>query len=205
MWSKRGFHELAKQVFTRNRRYDELSQTIHEHLEEKIANLIDRGMTREQAENAGRREFGNLTRIEESSREVWQWPTLESALADVRFVLRQLLRSPGFTITAVTTLGLGIAVYATMFSLVSAFFYHIFPAAIPKISWSQPRSILTRHFRQARIRFRRPTISSGRATSISSLNSPPRMKVGRAVCPVPRPTGACSWPHLLLEQGPPGN
>lgn len=121
-----------KQVFTRNRRYDELSQTIHEHLEEKIANLIDQGMTREQAENAGRREFGNLTRIEESSREVWQWPTLESALADVRFALRQLLRSPGFTITAVTTLGLGIAVYATMFSLVSAFLLPHLPGRDPQ-------------------------------------------------------------------------
>ncbi len=50
-----------KQLFTRRRRYDELSETIREHLDEKIADLMDRGMTREQAERAARREFGNVT------------------------------------------------------------------------------------------------------------------------------------------------
>ena len=80
-----------RQLFSRRRRYEELSQSIHEHLEEKIADLIDRGMTPEHAEQAALREFGNVTQIEERSREVWQWPTLESALADIRFAFRQLL------------------------------------------------------------------------------------------------------------------
>jgi hypothetical protein len=49
-----------KQLFScRHRRYDELSESIREHLEEKIGNLMDRGMTREQAEHTARREFGN--------------------------------------------------------------------------------------------------------------------------------------------------
>ena len=63
-----------RQLFSRRRRYDELSESIREHLDEKIADLMDRGMTREEAERAARREFGNVTRIEERSREVWQWP-----------------------------------------------------------------------------------------------------------------------------------
>ena len=121
-----------RQLFSRRRRYDELSQSIHEHLEEKIADLIDRGMTQEQAEQAALRAFGNVTLIEERSREVWQWPTLESALADIRFAFRQLLRSPAFTVTAVTTLALGIAVNATMFSLVSAFLLPHLPGRNPQ-------------------------------------------------------------------------
>src|SRR5689334_9967989 len=79
-----------KHLFSRRRRYDELSASIREHLDEKIADLIDRGMTREQAEQTARREFGNVTRIEESSREVWQWITLESIIADLRYTFRQL-------------------------------------------------------------------------------------------------------------------
>ena len=112
--------DWLRQLISRRHRYDELSETIREHLDEKIADLMDRGMTREQAEQAARRDFGNVTVIEERSREVWQWPTAESIAADARFALRQLINSPGFTITAVLTLALGIAVNGTIFSLVSA-------------------------------------------------------------------------------------
>jgi hypothetical protein len=54
-----------KQLFIRHRRHDELSASIREHLDEKIADLVDRGMTREKAERTARREFGNVTLIEE--------------------------------------------------------------------------------------------------------------------------------------------
>ena len=87
-----------RQLFSRRRRYHELSESIREHLDEKIADLTDRGMTRVEAERIARREFGNVTRIEESSREVWQWSTLESILADLRYTLRQLSSVPSHII-----------------------------------------------------------------------------------------------------------
>lgn len=106
-----------EQVFSRRRRYDELSETIREHLDEKIADLMDHGMSREQAEQAARREFGNVTRIEERSREVWQWPKWESLWADVRFAFRQLLKTPTITSIAVLTLVLGIGANTAIFTL----------------------------------------------------------------------------------------
>jgi predicted permease len=109
-----------RHLFSRRRRYDELSESIREHLEEKVADLMDGGMVREQAEHAARREFGNVALIEEHSREVWQWPTLESAIADIRFALRQLMKSPGFTVTAMLTLALGIGVNVAVFSVIDA-------------------------------------------------------------------------------------
>ena len=118
------------QLFSRRRRYDELSESIREHLDEKIADLMDRGTTREQAESAARRGFGNLMRIEERSREVWQWPTLESIWADVRIALRQLRRSPGFAIAAVLTLALAIGANAVVFAVLNGLVLR--PLNVPK-------------------------------------------------------------------------
>jgi len=105
-----------KQMFTRRHRYDELSESIREHVDEKIADLMDRGMTQEQAESTARREFGNVTRIEERSREVWQWPSIENLLHDLRFSIRMLRRNPGFTAVILLSLSLGVAATSTIFS-----------------------------------------------------------------------------------------
>jgi predicted permease len=120
------------QLFSRRRRYEDLSVSIHEHIGERADELVDEGMARAEAEKAARREFGNVCLIEQRSREAWQWPTVESILADVRFALRQLIKSPGFTLTAVITLALGIAVNATMFSMVSAFLMPHLPGREPQ-------------------------------------------------------------------------
>lgn len=109
-----------RELFRHHRRYDEVSEQIREHLEEKIADLMDSGMTRTEAEHTAHHEFGNVTLIEERSREVWQWPTVESAVADIRFALHQLIKSPGFTVTSMLTLALGIGVNVAVFSVVDA-------------------------------------------------------------------------------------
>src|ERR1700676_137370 len=107
-----------REVFRRHRRYDELSEQIREHLEEKIADLMDSGMTRTEAEHTARREFGNVTVIEERSREVWQLPALESILADLRYTFRQFRRAPGFAVAAIVVLALGIGASVAIFAFV---------------------------------------------------------------------------------------
>jgi macrolide transport system ATP-binding/permease protein len=119
------------QLFSRRRRLDELSESIREHLEEKIANLTERGMTRKEAEQTARREFGNVTLIEERSREVWQWPALESIIADLRYTLRQVRRAPGFAVTAIIVLALGIGASVAIFAFVDAALLEPLPYADP--------------------------------------------------------------------------
>ncbi len=96
-----------KRFYSRNRRYDDIAISIREHVDERTEELMEDGMPREEAAKKARREFGNVTVIAERSRQVWQWPTLESIWADVRFSLHQLRKSPGFAITAILTLALG--------------------------------------------------------------------------------------------------
>src|SRR5947207_11286189 len=108
-----------KQLFSRRRLYGDLSEEIREHLEEKIDELVAGGMPRKEAAAIARREFGNVTLIEEDSRTVWRWPSLEDFFMDVRYGLRMLAKSPIFTVVAVLTLGFGIGLNTTLFSVVN--------------------------------------------------------------------------------------
>ena len=69
-----------KQLFSRRRLYSDLSTEIREHLDEKVEELVADGMSREDATRAARREFGNVTLLEQRSREVWQWPSEEQSV-----------------------------------------------------------------------------------------------------------------------------
>ena len=109
-----------RQLFSRRRRYNDLSISIHQHMEEKIDELMEDGMSREQATRTARREFGNVALLEQRSREVWQWPPMESILADVKFTFRRLRKSPGFAATVLLTLAIGIGANTAVFSVVNA-------------------------------------------------------------------------------------
>src|SRR5580658_8346089 len=109
-----------KQLFSRRRRYDDLSASIQEHIEERTEELIAEGMSPRVAGQTARREFGNVTLLQERSREVWQWQRLESLLADLKHVFRRLARSPGFAITVVLTLAIGIGANTAVFSVLNS-------------------------------------------------------------------------------------
>jgi predicted permease len=120
------------QLFSRARRYDDVSASIREHIEERTEELVDEGMERAQAGQRARREFGNVTLIEERSREVWQWARLESIGADLKLVMRRLRRSPGFATTVVLTLAIGIGANTAVFSVLNSVLIRPLPYAEPQ-------------------------------------------------------------------------
>ncbi len=109
-----------RQFSIRRRMSRELKEEIQQHLAEKIDALMAAGMSREEAEYQARRTFGNVTRVEERSREAWMWPLAESIAADARFAIRQLRKDAGFAITTCLTIALGIGLTTAIFSLVHA-------------------------------------------------------------------------------------
>lgn len=115
-WPSRIFSGL----FSRRRGlYGDLAEEMRQHLEEKTERLMGEGLSREEAEQAARRSFGNATLLEERGREVWQWTRLENLLRDIAFSARLLKKSPGFTLVAILTLMLGIGANTAIFSLLN--------------------------------------------------------------------------------------
>ena len=119
------------QLFSRRRRYDDLSASIHEHIEERTEELVEEGMPRPNAERTARREFGNVNLLEQRSREVWQWQRIESLLADLKFAIRRLRKSPAFTITVIATLAIGIGANTAVFSVLNSVLLKALPYSEP--------------------------------------------------------------------------
>src|SRR5579872_1485730 len=112
--------KVWSRLFGRGRLHSDLSEEIAQHIAERTEALISEGLGRHEARLAARREFGNVTGIEETSRDVWRWPIADTLLRDARVAIRQLRRNPGFTFTVAVTLALGIGASTAIFSLVHA-------------------------------------------------------------------------------------
>ncbi len=111
------------------RRKRELQEEIDAHLRMAIADRVARGETAETARQAAAREFGNIPLVQDVTRDMWGQAWLEQLGRDVRYALRQLRKSPGFSITATAMLAVAICANSTVFSWIDGTMLRPIPGA----------------------------------------------------------------------------
>jgi predicted permease len=116
-WMQR-FRMAVLMLFSRKSEKDRLNTEVQFHLDQQIAENIGAGMPPEEARAAALRLFGNPTLLQEEARSTWSWNWLESIWRDLRYGARTLLRTPGFALTAILVMALGIGATTSLFTIV---------------------------------------------------------------------------------------
>jgi macrolide transport system ATP-binding/permease protein len=110
----------------------ELDEELRYHIEQQTDQNIRLGMNPEEARQAARKAFGGVEQAKERSRDTRGVRWIGDLWQDLRFGARMLLKSPGLTLIAVITLGLGIGANTTIFSAMESLILH--PFALPNQS-----------------------------------------------------------------------
>jgi predicted permease len=127
----RRFLSGARALFRRDREERELDEELRAYFESAVSAQIARGLTAPEAERAARMAMGSVDVLKDDVRSIGWEAHLQTLGQDVRFGLRLLRRSPGFSVPVILTLALGIGGNTAIFSLVDTVFFRPLPFTAP--------------------------------------------------------------------------
>ena len=112
------FRMAVLMLFRRQSETARLNDELQFHIDQQVKENIARGLDPDEARYAALRTFGNPTQLRDEARSSWSWNWLEKFLRDLRYGARTLTRSPGFSLTAILVMALGIGATTSLFTVV---------------------------------------------------------------------------------------
>jgi macrolide transport system ATP-binding/permease protein len=119
-----------RSIFHKNRAELDLNEELQFHLQNQIDEYVAQGMNPKEARHAALRSLGGIEQAKEECRDARKVNVIENFLQDVRFGLRMLRRSPGFSLLAILCLSLGIGANAAVFAWIEGILFRPYPAVV---------------------------------------------------------------------------
>lgn len=115
----------------RKSREQDIDRELRSHLDAEAEEQAEHGMPEDEAQYAAKRALGNVTRVKEEMRAVWGGRWIDDLLKDIRYAGRQMRSAPGFMLTVIASLALGIGASTAIFTLINAVLIKSLPVRDP--------------------------------------------------------------------------